>query len=36
MHGQAKILFDVSETSSRLNVKHSCGSVELEIEYLRF
>jgi len=26
MQGKGKILLDVSETSSRLNVRHSCGS----------
>jgi len=37
MHGKGEILLDVSETSSRLNVKRSCGSIELKMEeYLRF
>jgi len=28
-HGKYKMLLNVSETSSRLNVKYSCGSIEL-------
>jgi len=37
MQGKGKILLDVSKTSSRLNVRHSCGSIELKMEeYLRF
>jgi len=37
MQGNGKILLDVSETSSRFNIRHSCGSVELKMtEYLRF
>jgi len=27
MQGKGKILLDVSETSSRLNVRRSCGSI---------
>jgi len=29
MQGKGKILLDASETSSRLNVKYNCGSIEL-------
>ena len=36
-HVKGKILLDVSETSWRLKVKYSCGSIELKMEeYLRF
>jgi len=37
MHGKGKILLDVPETSSCLNVKCSCGSINLHVEkYLLF
>jgi len=37
MHGKCKILLDVPETGSHLNVKHSCGFTELKMEeYQRF
>jgi len=37
IHGNVKILYNLSETSSRLNVKHSYGSIPLKMEeYLRF
>jgi len=37
MHGKGYKRLDVFETSSRLNIKHSCGSIELKIEeYLGF
>ena len=37
MHGKGEIVLDVSETSSRLKVKCSCGSIELKMEqYRRF
>jgi len=32
MQGQGKIILDVSKTSSRLKVKYSCGSIELDLE----
>ena len=32
MQGKGKILLDVSETSSRINIRHSCGSIELKME----
>ena len=32
MQGKGKIPLDVSETSSRINVRHSCGSTELKME----
>jgi len=32
MHGKGKILLDVSETSSHINIRHSCGSIELIME----
>jgi len=36
-HGKGKLLLDVSETSSRLKVRHNCGSIEVKMgEYLRF
>jgi len=35
-HGKGKIVLNASETSSRLQVKYSCGSIELKMEeYLR-
>ena len=37
MHGKGEMVLDVSETSSRLKVKCSCGSIELKMEeYRRF
>ena len=37
MHGKGEIVLDVSETSSVLIVKCSCGSIELKMEeYRRF
>jgi len=37
MQGIGKFLLNVSETFSRLNVQHSYGSIELQVEeYLHF
>jgi len=36
-HGKGKIVLNVSETSSRSQVRYSCGSIELKMdEYLLF
>jgi len=32
VQGIGKLFLDVSKTSSRLNIKHSCGSIEFESE----
>jgi len=37
MQGKGKILLDVSETLSHLNIRHSCGSSDMKMEeYLCF